>query len=495
MVLLSVLFLSFLLPEALGPLGLPARWGVACGGFVICMAIAYRLASLRKKERERLAAMIARAATDADIAPDPSMDTWAAELFTAVNGQFRMRDRQAEEAKDALDRLRAELEEYSRFKSGQERDRQLLVERVQKLAAVCADAASGLSRELHRMAQMVAEVNQGVEVQKHGLLETTEAVTSASHSVEQVFSGVAFASDNAGSSRRLAHDGQGEVREAARTVRAVQDATARLQSELGTLDSQFENIVLVMDKIGEVADHSSLLALNAAIEAARAGEAGRGFAVVADEVQKLSQNTMQASKEISELVEGMRGTVSASVQGMEEARRQIAQSVACAEKADGMMEEITRAMDEAASSLSQIGSAADTQKDSGIRTRTAMGAINEVMESSIRMMRSFTVGLVQVADAVEELHGISGALQDGSLEIGGSHRLVEWTQDLATGITLIDSQHKMLCAYINALHRATRDTHDGEAVKEFVACLRAYTSTHFSTEEQYFSHSAYPYTE
>lgn len=494
MVLLTILFVSLVLAEILWPVSMPAKWALSGACFLICMIVAYRLSLRHKKEIENLTALL-RASVDSPPGADPHIAKWAAEIYAFVSTQFFKLNQQVLEAQEALALLRTECEEHSRFKSDVEKHNGLLAERVQTLAVICGDAAEELSHELHRMAQMVAEVNHGVEVQKHGLLETAEAVTSASNSIEQVFSGVAFASENAGSSRRLAYDGQNEVREAACTVRGVQDVTAQLQGELRTLDSQFENIAHVMNKIGEVADHSNLLALNAAIEAARAGEAGRGFAVVAEEVQKLSQNTMQASREISELVEEMRGTVSAGVRGMEAAQLQIAQSVERAEKADGLMEEITQAMDEAASSLSVIGAAADTQKDSGFRTRSAMEAINTVMESSSRMMQSFTIGLVQVAGAIEDLHGISDALKGGDLEINESSRLVEWSQDLETGIELIDSQHKMLCAYINALHRAAEKNHGGQAIMEIVGCLKAYTSTHFSTEEQYFSHSAYPDTE
>ena len=48
------------------------------------------------------------------------------------------------------------------------------------------------------------------------------------------------------------------------------------------------------------------MGLNALIEAARAGEAGKGFSVVAKEIEKMSNNTTDAAKEISRMLEGVK---------------------------------------------------------------------------------------------------------------------------------------------------------------------------------------------
>ncbi len=58
-----------------------------------------------------------------------------------------------------------------------------------------------------------------------------------------------------------------------------------------------------------------------------------------------------------------------------------------------------------------------------------------------------------------------------------------WTDNLNTGIAVIDNQHKRIVEYINKLYSALASKADKAAVKEIVDELVDYTMTHFAFEE------------
>lgn len=69
--------------------------------------------------------------------------------------------------------------------------------------------------------------------------------------------------------------------------------------------------------------------------------------------------------------------------------------------------------------------------------------------------------------------------------------MIQWTQDLATGIERIDEQHRELYARIDALHDAMRAGRL-EEVPAVLEYLGRYATEHFATEEAHMAAEGYP---
>ena len=69
---------------------------------------------------------------------------------------------------------------------------------------------------------------------------------------------------------------------------------------------------------------------------------------------------------------------------------------------------------------------------------------------------------------------------------------MQWTDDLETGIQVIDDQHKRIVDYINELHHAS-ETGSAAEVRAVLEGLLDYTITHFQFEEELQEKAGYPF--
>jgi len=94
-----------------------------------------------------------------------------------------------------------------------------------------------------------------------------------------------------------------------KAVSEAESATSKVQ-ELGLAASEISKVTEV---ITDISSQTNLLALNATIEAARAGEAGKGFAVVANEIKDLAKQTVEATSQIKDKIEGIQSSTSSTI--------------------------------------------------------------------------------------------------------------------------------------------------------------------------------------
>lgn len=182
-------------------------------------------------------------------------------------------------------------------------------------------------------------------------------------------------------------------------------AEAELAKKLATLSSDAQQVKVVLDVIGDIADQTNLLALNAAIEAARAGEHGRGFAVVADEVRKLAERTQKSLSEIN-------ATISVIVQSITDASEAISINATEIEKlsdnaniAQGEISSSVNVMDVAVKKVDEM---VDGYVRNGTSIQEMLDRIEVVNELSVSNARS----VEEIASASEHLASMTAKLNN-----------------------------------------------------------------------------------
>lgn len=189
---------------------------------------------------------------------------------------------------------------------------------VRRLASTLIRINSGLNRE----AEKLKESSQSIGNSSHSLAqastEQAAALQETAAAIEQLSAMVKKNAENSVRSMEVAKEGSVAAmkgKESVERVIAAMDeissSNKEIMSQINESNQQISEIIKVITEIGnktkvinEIVFQTKLLSFNASVEAARAGEHGKGFAVVAEEVGNLAQMSGNASKEISEMLEG-----------------------------------------------------------------------------------------------------------------------------------------------------------------------------------------------
>jgi Methyl-accepting chemotaxis protein len=100
----------------------------------------------------------------------------------------------------------------------------------------------------------------------------------------------------------IAKEGQDTVEKSVSQMNSIDQSVMSFAAIIRQLGERSKEIEHFVNDISGIADQTNMLALNAAIEAARAGAQGKGFAVVAEEVRILADQSQEAAKQITSIV-------------------------------------------------------------------------------------------------------------------------------------------------------------------------------------------------
>lgn len=281
---------------------------------------------------------------------------------------------------------------------------------VQQMSLSLADLVSNLNTsmlalrsELHSVESRAGSIAQLTDTQQQSTEMIATAMTEMASSANNV-------ADSAGDTARNTDEADKQSQHTQQLIHNTVDNIQGLASQLNTasdavadLGNDVNNIVKVLDVIGDIAEQTNLLALNAAIEAARAGEQGRGFAVVADEVRNLAGRTQASTKEIQLMINNLQEGSRNAIHTMGVCAETSQSTVTESQNASEALQQIVNALESISSMSHQIATAAaeQTQVSDDISKR-----INMIEESGN-----------QLSDVVTESHNSTQTLTSLSNEL------------------------------------------------------------------------------
>jgi methyl-accepting chemotaxis protein len=265
-------------------------------------------------------------------------------------------------------------------------------ERIGSTIAQIKAAAREVTNAAAEISTSTTDLSQRTEEQAASLEETSAAM-------EQIYATVRKNSENA----QQANQSAARAREVADRGGHVVAKTVEAMAHIEASAHKISDIIGVID---EIAGQTNLLALNAAVEAARAGDAGRGFAVVASEVRSLAQRSLQAAKDIKDLITNSNG--------------QVQEGVALVNQAGAALSEIVESIKEVAVVVSEIASASIEQSTGIEEVNKSLTRMDEVTQQNSALVEENAATAKTLDDQAKHMHQRLAVFQIGDGEVAAA---------------------------------------------------------------------------
>jgi methyl-accepting chemotaxis protein len=266
-----------------------------------------------------------------------------------------------------------------------------------------------------------------------------------------------------------AASGRDKTTAAMEKMETIAQETEELRSAIHDLGEQTSGITGIVDVIDSVADETKLLALNAAIIAAQAGSQGGAFAVVAEHVKELAARVLDNTKEITDVVSGVRGRMESALDAIGRVTPRVSEGVETAAEARTSLEEITQTAQESGQLVAQIVSAAREQDRAAAHAlKLIEGVRSEVnnIRTAISEQKAANQAMLRSSESLREVgQQVRGTAAEHATNVGQIRDGVEGASEASRSINeALEKQSASSQEILALMHRLLEGTRGSETV-------------------------------
>ena len=204
---------------------------------------------------------------------------------------------------------------------------------------------------------------------------------------------------------KVAENGEKATNEVILNMKSIRDEVEAVADSIIKLSAHTQNISEIIGAVNDIADQSNLLSVNASIEAAKAGEYGKGFSVVAQEVKALADQSKEATKQISGILNDIQKATSSAVMATERGGKVVEEGVRLSKESGDSITILAGVTSKSSSSSKQIAASIRQQTIGLDQLVVAMTSIKEATVQNVK-------GAKQLEDASHIIQDLSVQLKE-----------------------------------------------------------------------------------
>ncbi len=288
---------------------------------------------------------------------------------------------------------------------------QQMIDRLHQMAATLAGGLNELTQAAESVNALTRMEREAVEKQASGLSAAGAAVQQLKSTSGMAAKRAKDVTEMAAQASKLSGAGQLAVEATRRSLEEVQAQASAVMERTKLLSQSTLQIAGIVASVKDIADQSNLLALNAAMEAARAGEAGAGFAVVAREVRLLSDQSLEATNRIRQILVEVQKAIRQTLQSSESGAKRMEESVGEIQSSGDSLRKMTQVVQESSQAVHQIAHAVDEQDEGIGQVMDGILSLNHAMNRVTGSISEAEKASLRLQGLAERIRGVVGELR------------------------------------------------------------------------------------